>query len=70
MQNSSNPKRQRGFFAIGIGIALLAVFGGVSLGIKHVAQSEQPELNAAAHSTPAHKHTPTDAVLAYGESGE
>ncbi|MDH3280006.1 MAG: hypothetical protein OEQ18_02615 [Gammaproteobacteria bacterium] len=68
MHHSSNPKRQRGFFAIGIGIALLAVFGGVSLGIKHVAQSEQTEINAAARSTPVHETTPTD--VAYSESGE
>ncbi|MDH3638416.1 MAG: hypothetical protein OES09_08105 [Gammaproteobacteria bacterium] len=70
MRNISNPNTQRGFFAIGIGIALLAVFAGTSIGIKHVAQSDQKEIATVAQNTPADEAAPTGLAFAYNESGE
>ncbi len=71
MNQNSNPHRQRGFFAIGIGVALLAAFGGISVGIKEAVESAPQETAEVATAPSASESAAaTETTFAYHETGE
>lgn len=70
MRHSNSFARQRGFFAIGIGIGLLAVFAGTSLGIKQAVESEPATIASPSPGAPHHENAPTDVAVAHDTFGD